>query len=145
MLHYKAGTRGASAGKEVSEVETHNYRREFLSLDGLIRYPALLGHPDLPYKGVHSNGIHTYHQPFLTPRLYLRFTLSFRDVEELLAERGLDVSYETVRSWVLKFGPIIARRLRRCRSRPSNRWHLDEMALVNQSFDGRPRIVPGWC
>src|SRR5262244_489724 len=53
--------------------------------------------------------------------LYLRFTLSYRDVEELLAERGLDISYETVRCWVLKFGPVIARRLRRCRSRPSNR------------------------
>jgi len=37
--------------------------------------------------------------------LYLRFTLSYRDVEDLLAERGLDVSYETVRRWVLKFGP----------------------------------------
>ncbi len=37
--------------------------------------------------------------------LYLRFTLSFRDVEELLAERGLDISYETIRRWVLKFGP----------------------------------------
>ena len=37
--------------------------------------------------------------------LYFRFTLSFRDVEDLLAERGLDVSYETVRRWVLKFGP----------------------------------------
>ena len=58
--------------------------------------------------------------------LYLRFTLSYRDVEELLAERGLDISYETVRCWVLKFGPVIARRLRRCRPRPSNRWHLDE-------------------
>jgi hypothetical protein len=46
--------------------------------------------------------------------LYLRFTLSYRDVEELLAERGLDISYETVRCWVLKFGPVIARRLRRC-------------------------------
>ena len=45
--------------------------------------------------------------------LYLRFTLSYRDVEELLAERGLDISYETVRRWVLKFGPSIARRLRR--------------------------------
>ena len=43
--------------------------------------------------------------------LYLRFTLSYRDVEELLAERGLDISYETVRRWVLKFGPVIARRL----------------------------------
>jgi putative transposase len=61
--------------------------------------------------------------------LYLRFTLSYRDVEELLAERGLDVSYETVRSWVLKFGPIIARRLRCGRPRPSNRWHLDEMVV----------------
>ena len=40
--------------------------------------------------------------------LYLRFTLSYRDVEDLLAERGLDVSYETVRRWVLKFGPVFA-------------------------------------
>jgi transposase-like protein len=47
--------------------------------------------------------------------LYLRFTLSYRDVEELLAERGLDVSYETVRRWVLKFGPVFARNLRRLR------------------------------
>src|SRR5215831_5869948 len=59
--------------------------------------------------------------------LYLRFTLSYRDVEKLLAERGLDISYETVRCWVLKFGPMIARRLRRHRPRPSDRWHLDEM------------------
>ena len=61
--------------------------------------------------------------------VYLRFTLSYRDVEELLAERGLDISYETVRCWVLKFGPVIARRLRRCAARPSNRWHLDEMVV----------------
>ena len=61
--------------------------------------------------------------------LYLRFTLSYRDVEELLAERGLDISYETVRRWVLKFGPAIARRLRRHRPRPSDRWHLDEMVV----------------
>src|ERR1700680_725003 len=51
--------------------------------------------------------------------LYLRFTLSYRDVEDLLAECGLDISYETVRSWVLKFGPVIARRLRRRRPRPA--------------------------
>src|SRR3979411_285818 len=61
--------------------------------------------------------------------LYLRFTLSYRDVEELPAERGLEVSYETVRRWVLKFGPGIARKLRRCRPRPSDRWHLDEMVV----------------
>src|SRR5438270_5366197 len=59
--------------------------------------------------------------------LYLRFTLSYRDVEELLAERGLEVSYETVRRWLLKFGPLIARKLRQGRPRPSARWHLDEM------------------
>src|SRR5438132_6225502 len=61
--------------------------------------------------------------------LYLRFTLSYRDVEELLVERGLEVSYETVRRWVLKFGPGLARRLRRSRPRPSDRWHLDEMIV----------------
>src|SRR6266850_6608711 len=61
--------------------------------------------------------------------LYLRFTLSYRDVEELIAERGLDLSYETIRRWVLKFGPSIARRLRQQRPRPSDRWHLDEMVV----------------
>src|ERR687894_2424682 len=61
--------------------------------------------------------------------LYLRFTLSYRDVEDLPAERGLEVSYEPVRRWVLKFGPAIARRLRQRRPKPSPRWHLDEMAV----------------
>jgi len=50
-------------------------------------------------------------------------------VEDLLAERGLDISYETVRRWVLKFGPLIARKLRQRRPRPSDRWHLDEMVV----------------
>ena len=61
--------------------------------------------------------------------LYLRFTLSYRDVEDLLAERGMDVSYETVRRWVLKFGPLFARELRRQRPRPTTQRHLDEMAV----------------
>src|SRR5437764_8028357 len=61
--------------------------------------------------------------------LYLRFTLSYRDVEEVLTQRGLDISYETVRRWVLKFGPLIARNLRQRRPRPSARWHLDEMVV----------------
>jgi putative transposase len=55
--------------------------------------------------------------------LYLRFTLSYRDVEDLLAERGLNVSYETIRRWVLKFGSAFAQELRRRRPRPSARWH----------------------
>ncbi len=59
--------------------------------------------------------------------LYARFTLSFRDVEELLAERGIDASNETVRRWFLKFGRLIASNLRQSRPQPSPRWHLDEM------------------
>ena len=65
--------------------------------------------------------------------LYLRFTLSYRDVEELLAERGIDVSIETIRRWVLKFGLLYAKRLRRCRPNPDNRWHLDEMFVTIRS------------
>jgi putative transposase len=59
--------------------------------------------------------------------LYLSFTLSYRDVEDLLAERGLDASYETVRRWVQKFGQLYACELRRRRPRPADRWHLDEV------------------
>lgn len=59
--------------------------------------------------------------------LYFRFTLSLRDVEELLAQRGIEVSYETIRCWIRKFGPQIAANLRRRRCAPTARWHLDEM------------------
>ncbi len=59
--------------------------------------------------------------------LCFRFTLSFRDAEEMLALRGIDVSYETIRAWTLKFGPKIAADLRRRKLAPSPRWHLDEM------------------
>ncbi len=59
--------------------------------------------------------------------LYFRVTLSLRDVEEMLALRGIDVSYETTRVWTAKFGPKIAANLRRRKLPPSPRWHLDEM------------------
>jgi transposase-like protein len=59
--------------------------------------------------------------------LYFRFPLSFRDVEDLLAGRGIDVSYETVRRWSVKFGLAYARRLRRSHPLADVRWHLDEM------------------
>jgi putative transposase len=59
--------------------------------------------------------------------LYFRFPLSFRDVEDLLAERGIDVSYETVRRWSLTSGRAFAANLRRARPRPDARWHLDEV------------------
>jgi hypothetical protein len=57
--------------------------------------------------------------------LYLRFTLSLRDVEDLLAERGIAVSYETVRRWANHFGPAIAVELRKRRLKPHTTWHLD--------------------
>ena len=66
--------------------------------------------------------------------LYLRFTLSLRDVEDLLAERGLAVSYETVRRWVNHFGPMFAADLRKRRQKPHTTWHLDEVYL---KIDGR--------
>ena len=61
--------------------------------------------------------------------LYLRFTLSFRDVEDLVAERGIVISYETVRRWVNHFGPIIAAELRKRRPKRHSIWHLDEVYL----------------
>jgi len=61
--------------------------------------------------------------------LYDRFTLSFRDVEDLLAERGIMVSYETARRWVKHFGPMIAADLRRRRPKPHTIWHLDEVFI----------------
>lgn len=61
--------------------------------------------------------------------LYHTFTLSFRDVELLLAERGIILSYETVRRWCLKFAQRFANGLRRRRPRPGDKWHLDEVFL----------------
>jgi len=61
--------------------------------------------------------------------LYFRFTLSFRDVEEMLAMRGVVLTHETVREWCLKFGQTYANNLRRRTPRPGGRWHLDEVFL----------------
>ena len=62
--------------------------------------------------------------------LYCRFNLSFREVEEMFLERGIDISYETIRRWVAKFGPDIARGLRRRQSQPGDIWHLDEVVVT---------------
>ena len=72
---------------------------------------------------------HRFHSDIIRQALclYFRFTMSFRDVEDLLAERGIDVSYETVRLWVLKFGPAYARRIRKRHPVAFDRWHLDEV------------------
>jgi putative transposase len=62
--------------------------------------------------------------------LYFRFALSFRDVEEMLAQRGVVLTYETIRAWCLKFGQTYANDLRRRSPRPGDRWHLDEVFLT---------------
>ncbi|WP_307369109.1 IS6 family transposase [Brevundimonas sp. SORGH_AS_0993] len=62
-------------------------------------------------------------------RWYFRFTLSLCDVEELMAECGIEVSRETIRCWVIKVGPLIAANLRRGRPSPTRRWHLDEAVV----------------
>jgi transposase-like protein len=79
-----------------------------------------------PYRGHRFAPVIIQHAVWL----YLRFSLSYRDIEDLLAERGLDISYETVRRWVTKFGPLFARELRHRRPRPTGRWHMDEMVVT---------------
>jgi len=68
----------------------------------------------------------------LTVMMYVRFPLSLRQVEDLLHERGIDISYETVRAWWNRFGPIFANEIKKQRSAsmwrlPQWRWHLDEV------------------
>ncbi len=67
--------------------------------------------------------------------LYYRFTLSLRDVEDLLTKRGIDVTYETLRCWANKFGRAIAANIRRRRRRADTVWHLDEMVV---RINGKP-------
>ncbi len=64
--------------------------------------------------------------------LYHRFCVSFRDVEDLLAQRGITVSYEAIRLWCIKFGPEYARGLKRRQGRLGDTWHLDEVFVTIQ-------------
>ena len=84
--------------------------------------------------------------------LYFKFSLSYRDVEDLLAEREIEVSYETVRRWVLKFGSAYARKLCTFRPKPSGQWHLDEVfVLINgkrsylwRAVDSEGEVLKFW-
>jgi putative transposase len=71
--------------------------------------------------------------------LYLRFTLSLRDVEDLLAERGITVSYESIRRWINHFGPLIAADLRKRRPKPHTTWHLNEQVSFPSLMTPRPK------
>ena len=70
--------------------------------------------------------------------LYFRFSLSFREVEELMLVRGVGVSYETIRRWCAKFGQAYANQLRRRRPRPGDKWHLDEVFVT---INGKRRYL----
>jgi putative transposase len=65
--------------------------------------------------------------------LYHRFCLSFREVEELLAERGIIVTYETIRQWCQKFGPDYGHKLNKRQGRLGDTWHLDEVFVSIQA------------
>jgi putative transposase len=82
--------------------------------------------PPNPYKR------HRFPSEIIAPCvwLYFRFCLSYRDVEELMAERGVTLTYEAVRYWCRKFGQAYANQLRRRRPRPGDKWHLDEVFLT---------------
>ena len=70
---------------------------------------------------------HRFHPDIIRQAVwfYFRFMMSYRDAEDLLAERGIEFSYETVRLWVLKFGQAYARRISRRRAPAFDVWHLD--------------------
>ena len=70
--------------------------------------------------------------------LYFRFSLSFRDVEDLLAQRGITVTYETIRRWCRTFGRAYARRLRQRRGRLGDTWYLDELFVT---LNGRQQYL----
>ena len=64
--------------------------------------------------------------------LYHRFCLSFRDAEDLLAQQGITVTYDTIRQWCQTFGVDYARQLRRVRGRMGDTWHLDELFVTSR-------------
>ena len=74
--------------------------------------------------------------------LYYRFGIGFRDVEDVLAQRGVAVTYEIVRQWCLRFGSVYARKLRHRRSRMGDTWFLDEMFVsISGALTGRDILL----
>jgi putative transposase len=71
--------------------------------------------------------------------LYYRFAPSYRNIEEMLAKRGVQVTYETVRKWCYMFGSLYAARLRKQRAHIGSKWHLDEVFLKNSHQPTRER------
>ena len=85
--------------------------------------------------------------------LYHRFSLSFREVEELVVKRGITVTYETIRQWCQKFGPDYARKLKKRQRRLGDTWHIDEVFVSIQgerhylwrAVDQDGDMIIFWC
>jgi putative transposase len=92
---------------------------------GASRTPPFTTHLGMLYKGYRFPAEIISHAAWL----YFRFSLSYRDVEELMAARGIVVTYETIRQWCQKFGQQYANQLRRRRAQTGDKWHLDEVFL----------------
>ena len=90
----------------------------------------------MPHTQLMSNSVSLYHRHRFPAEiinhcvwLYFRFPLSYQDIEEVMAMRGITLTYESVRAWCLKFGQTYANGLRRRHPRPGDRWHLDEVFI----------------
>ena len=74
--------------------------------------------------------------------LYFSFPLSFRDIELLLAQRHIQVSHELIRKWCYRFGPVLAKKIRKKRRPPTDKWHLDEVFVtINRQWHYLWRVV----
>jgi transposase-like protein len=83
-------------------------------------------HPGLPPKSAFAGFRFPAEVIVVAVRWYLRYNLSYRDVEELLVERGIEVDHVTVYRWVQRFTPLLADAARFTRHSPGDRWHVDE-------------------
>jgi hypothetical protein len=97
------------------------------------RRPARLSSPRSGFAGFwYSPEVITLAVRHWAVRWYLRFGLSYRDVEELLAERGVDVDHVTVWRWVRRFTPLLTEAARPCRHAVGDRWWVDETGLLHR-------------
>jgi transposase-like protein len=96
--------------------------------------PSSRPHPWLPPKSAFAGFRFPPEVIVVAVRWYLRFNLSYRDVEELLVERGVEVDHVTVYRWVQRFTPLLADAARFCRHSPGDRWHVDETYVKINGF-----------
>jgi len=105
-----------------------HHRDGHCQVDELTCSPQILGMPTPPINAFKG---HRFSREIISHAvwLYYRFSLSLRDVEDILAYRGIDVSHQTIHEWEQRFGPLFADVIRRNRPRPGDKWFLDEAVI----------------